>query len=465
MEVDTSKRIRRDVPKAVFGFNVPWRDFQIGHSDATGAVRSDVIALLQPFAGASYRYPGGNVSNWFDWTGAGLDPKARAQQLADFDRRAQLQFGPKEFARFVSEVDGVALITLNIAGKSAGEYHTAEADRQVNSALNTLKRADVFGCVGGRSCRLIALEFGNEMDWPPYRWSGPDYAQRVASLIPSVSKSAPEAKLVVHGATAPWALKDGRLQDFNGAVADTLARSVSGIAIHPYYDGITVPDALRYTDKFSQAFKSVGGSPDVYITEHARWPSMPKTGPWQQNWFMATGVGGAVSTADFQLGIISMPNVVMSNWHALGMAGPWQLLRVDSSGAAYPTPVYWALKTLREAFLSDVYKSTLRDSRKPEYAGGYNVRVVVMGTGDDSIKSVLGVNRSSSSVNVRVIDQNGEKVLTSTVVERAVSSEDRSAENTESRRDQITQKVSTAKNFDGSYCAEANSVFSLVEAN
>src|SRR5262249_53336487 len=107
---------RSNMPLELFGFNVPWRDFQVSYYKS-GTVRPELVDLLKPFKGASYRYPGGSPSNSFEWGAATSGPLDKRTPIhADYDRFAKAEFGPPEFARFVQSVGGRAILTLNLIG-------------------------------------------------------------------------------------------------------------------------------------------------------------------------------------------------------------------------------------------------------------------------------------------------------------------------------------------------------------
>ena len=101
-EINVNSIIRDNAPKELFGFNLPWRDFQIGYF-RNGEVKDELIELLSPFYGASYRYPGGSPTSSFEWRNS-IGPVAqRKLQHADYDRYSIPEFGLNEFANFVVE--------------------------------------------------------------------------------------------------------------------------------------------------------------------------------------------------------------------------------------------------------------------------------------------------------------------------------------------------------------------------
>ena len=402
--VDFGEVVRAKAPAALFGFNVPWRDFQIGFW-REGRVRPELIELLKPFKGATYRYPGGSPSNTFDWSMSRGPMADRKPVHADFGRRAKVEFGLAEFSRFLSDVDGQAILTANLTG-TADTAGPLSAVADIASQFAAQVAAEFpLPCKAGASCRLLALELGNELDWPPYKMNGQDYGERAAAFRSAVAPKLAGVPWVVAGKTAAWERKDGSYEDFNRQVLAALAPGIEGLAIHPYYDGLPVPEMLRYVGKYLEAIHQVTPGGGVYVTEHARWPARPAQGPWEPTWYTTTSLGGALSTADFLLGLMPMQGVQAANWHALAAAGPWQLVRLGPDGnQLLPTALYWGLRVLRGGYLDDVVRLQYTATKQSRYSGGYDQRLVAMRGG--ARRSVLGINRAQQPLRLQLSIKN-----------------------------------------------------------
>jgi hypothetical protein len=398
IKVADGPALRVQAPQALFGFNVPWRDFQLAFIRG-GEVRPEVIDWLKPFAGAVYRYPGGSPSNWFDWNDALGDPASRRPLHADHNRFARVEFGVTEFLQFLEKVDGEALLTGNLIGPYK-QFRTAQELQSDGAAFARLISGfPAFKCGGGSRCRLFAIELGNEVDWEPHAIGAADYVQRAVSFRAGIGTALPNTRYIANGRTAPWDRRAADYRRFNDVVVTGLAGQIAGLAVHPYYDGISVSRALQLVDEFA----AVGdrAAPAVFVTEHARWPAQPLVGEWRQNWYQTTSLGGAISTADFLLGLIERPAVQVANWHALAGIGPWQLFEWDQkSDALTPSALYWGMRLLRESYLDDVLRSEARSARPATYGGGYDQRLVTMRSADGKRLSVLGINRAEAALNV-----------------------------------------------------------------
>jgi len=467
VEINTSKIIRADAPKELFGFNIPWESFQLGYL-REGTVRQELIELLAPFKGASYRYPGGSPSNWFEWQKA-IGPAAqRVAMHYEYDRYAIAEFGLVEFANFVSAVKGRAVLTLNLVGPyKKMPLSASELSANILEMLNYVRHSTSFGCVGGPNCGVMAWELGNELDQTPYNWPASIYIKRAEAVISAISAAMPEVEWIANGFSAPWGTHKSNYQVFNEALAAGLADTVQAIAIHPYYDGISIPTAAQYVTEFGKNWVNARVGGKVFVTEHARWPTVPAKGRWESNWHQANDVGGAISTADFLLVMFGNQQVASANWHALGVTGPWQLVRWNrAKDLFYASPVYWGLRAIREAYLDHLVLTRYSQPPGVSYSGGYDVRLVGMASDDGQSASVLGINRHAKPLTLRVLWSGGSR-KTGVGTLRAVSGASPSDDNTDLDPQKVTMKTSfqhlQSARSASVWCVPALAVFSITE--
>jgi hypothetical protein len=115
-------------------------------------------------------------------------------------------------------------------------------------------------------------------------------------------------------------------------------------------------------------------------------------------------LGGAVSTADYLLAQMMIPNVRAAMWHSLGARGPWQLFYLDAdTDELYPNTVYWGLRVLREGLLDDVLKVNVSSPNTTGYRGGYDVRAVFMRESSGAHYSLMTTNRSGKEQKARLV--------------------------------------------------------------
>lgn len=467
LEVNTAVITRAGAPKELFGFNVPWRDFQTAYVNAAGEVREDLYPYLAPFAGAVYRYPGGNPTNNFEWKKTVGTTAARTTMLADYNNSTVPSFGLDEFGGFVKRLNSRAILTLNIYGKVAAPSTPEAASADAVGLLNYVRTTSPFKCVAGASCGVMAVELGNELDMSPISWPASSYVARAGAVITAVNKTANLSGIewVVSGRTAPWDKPD--YNDFNTTLATGLSKVARGIAIHPYYDGIDIPYAMKFVNAFAKTWTTARSDGKVYVTEHARWPTVPKEGDWRDNWYMATSLGGAISSVDFLLALMNNSQVAGSNWHALGNSGPWNLIRVSKlDNKLYPSPVYWGLRTAREAYLDNLVQVKYTAPKASSgYSGGYDLKLVGMSASNGSSASVIGINRASEPYLVTINWSAGQRPA-GTGTLRTTTAASTATDNTDKAPNAVSMASSQkqlAARSSSSWCVPAQSVFSIVE--
>jgi len=201
----------------------------------------------------------------------------------------------------------------------------------------------------------------------------------------------------------------------------------------------------------------------VIVTEHARWPSKPLVGPWNDRWYEATGQGGAISSADYILSVLPDEKIRGATWHSLGVLGPWQLIRWDKKqNTLYPSPVYWGMRSLRDAFLTDTLEISPAIQTGGGYKGGYSMRLVAM-KGDGKL-SLLGINRSNQPVMIKS-NWLGKLSTNSTITMRYTSASPEN-DNDDTNKTRVVMKTTQLKGFTTatkqSICVPANAVFSVV---
>lgn len=466
-EINVNSIIRDNAPKELFGFNLPWRDFQIGYF-RNGEVKDELIELLSPFDGASYRYPGGSPTSSFEWRNS-IGPVAqRKLQHADYDRYSIPEFGLNEFANFVTRVKGRAIITINLVGPyKKNPLSPDELASETFAMLQYIKNSSEFACVGGAKCTLMAMELGNELDGPPYNWPASIYTMRSTAVLAKTATDMPEIKWIANGRSSPWENKAPEYKIFNNFIASGLANKVQGIAIHPYYDGIDIPSASQYVTEFGKSWQNFQPKAQVFVTEHARWPTIPVSGEWKSNWSQATGLGGAISTADFLLTLMRNPQVAAANWHALGISGPWQLIRLDKKrDRLYPSPVYWGMRTIREGYLDHVVSTVYTQPSSISYSGGYDFKLVGMTTKDGKSVSVLGINRNIKPINIHIKWTGGSRKAGIGIL-KIVTGNSTDEDNTDTFPDKIiikkNDRLMQSNRSTSSWCIPGQSIFSIIE--
>ena len=417
VRVDTDQVVRNEVPNSFFGFNINWRTFQYGYWQ-NNRVRQEVIDYMRFFPGAIYRYPGGTVANKFVFDAA-LGPAAeRAPQRLANNTEIVAQFGPAEFMDFVRRVGGVPLFVLNLSGQHRDDWSDADIALQAEEVVRLLGPGEAptgdaadarRPCQLESACHVHWWQLGNELDHGKRGWTANRYAAAAKRAAAVVRRGDPTAGTIVNLKTAPWGRPQRhreRPRDFNYAVASEVAGVADAYAFHAYYDGVPVPKMIRFMQSALDDIRRATGirQPRLFVTEHARWPNRPRSGKWQQTWHRTGDLSGAISTADFLLASLYVPEIELAVWHALGARGPWQLLRSSKkSGQIFPNAVYWGLRVLYEGKLDQLLAVETASPNRSRYRGGYDVRAAVTRKNDGSAYSLLTVNRDGEDQRVEFV--------------------------------------------------------------
>ena len=142
-----------------------------------------------------------------------------------------------------------------------------------------------------------------------------------------------------------------------------------------------------------------GKSYRVWITEHAK--AKPEKAPQAYRLETTSGIAGAISSVDFLIAMSQQPEVQGVFWHALGGGFWWDLFR-SNQGSIEPTPVYWALRLLRENMAGEVLQTASKGSNSSGYEGGYDVRSLVLRDAKTGELTVWAINHASELRNVLV---------------------------------------------------------------
>lgn len=391
LAIDPQQVINSNVSPNTFGFAVDWYQFQLGYY-REGKVRPEVIQWLKPFKGAVYRYSGGNT---FEWRKAVGPLNERKKMAVNFEGAKLPEFGPNEFLRFINQVDGNAVVLLNVKGNSP-------ADIMADDNLDYLNWFSQNGakCVSGQNCPIKYFELGNEVDTEKgIKWGANYYAKRITPFIVKAKRKYPDIKFAVVGKTIPWdSIYDVDGKDFDEVVAKEVGGLVDAVTFHPYYDGRSVMDMNAHIDKMLSKYKKVNPNINALITEHGRWPTIPHFGRWEDNWYQASGSWGGLSAADFIVQNLDKSDIAGMMWHMIATKGPWQLIHLNKSNdTVYPSATYWFLRTIREGFYESIVQVNPKfDVGLKKYGGKYDQRFIAM-KGRNGDLSLIGINRSNST--------------------------------------------------------------------
>lgn len=402
----TDSTVRAVNNQMSIGFNCPWFAIQgyewpsgIWNPQQTvsntlpptpGDIRADIITFMKnSVPGVVYRYPGGTTSNTFRWQQT--VGTSRSAQNADGYNTYPV-FGFNEFMTFIENVKGVAMITVNV---SAGADEAANWVAYANATTGTW--ADLRTAHGHPSPYNIKYwEIDNELDLgsPPLSTKN-DYADACAAFITAMKGVDPSIKIIAHAASAPW----GGPTDWytwHQTVLDKVGSELAGIAFHPYYDGISIPNTMQF---ISQIWNDCGpySTLRIYHTENARYQGNDQT-----TWAATTSNIGTVSTIDFMLASLYHQENAMTIYHAFAGTGPWRLFNgigadgKQSNNIHCVRPLAHAFKLYaRNVYGKEVLTTSTASSNYSNY--GYDVRCVGLRDKDGTGLLAAAINRYITS--------------------------------------------------------------------
>ncbi len=380
----------------------------------------DVVRALHP---GTLRYPGGTVSNYWDWRAGTVDLKG--QMYRGWLRRflqlhPHLHFGLGDLQSGLDASRATAVFDLNVLTGT------------LSNGLAELRAAQA------RGIRVRYVELGNEFYLPlsDYRRRFPNahaYARTASRWARALHAAFPQACIAAVGAylsNPRWTrAHQPRQANWN----DDLMRSwhdVNAVTMHIYlpigmylsqkrlpFDAASVPDLLGYTltqmraaDRQMHAF----GRLPVWVTEYnvmdwikspERWGTLKRPGPVCGTWTQALIVAAQT------LALAQDPQVRLTDVHALVGSSGFGTLFADAYAFGRNEPKVRplarsasgvALAVLGEALRGATRLAPLRFAGAPMLPGGSPALLGVEVWRGDSRPTVLLLNLSAKEETVRL---------------------------------------------------------------
>ncbi len=412
--VHDDRVLRQEDLGKFFSFNMNHHRFEQDLLRPDGTVSNAPIERLRDLPDVFYRYPGGLVSNSFDWEAAvGPVEERRPQASVGHAAASPVRFGVDEYFGFLEQTGGNAWYVLNILGWSAAEPNVELPLEQVTAANRRLARH-----ISARYDAPLYLQLGNELDRAAYQWPVEKYVQRSRATIDAMREELPDARFVAFLRDFDWTYKGkqdpragtkSRYQDFIPAVLAGLP-DVNDFSLHFYYDD---PGLDKRTKRIGWRLKQIesaigvakaardGDPPDVWITEHARGVNL-ETGKGMQRAALTSNLSATISTADFLIGLSQIPEVKGAFWHGLN-AGPWQLFDATIEHRDLrPRPVYWGYRVLHSVLLEQTLETETGPQGGAQYRDGYDIRATAFKSRDDATFGLWVANRRNEAVALAV---------------------------------------------------------------
>lgn len=401
--IDPAITVRPALPRTLYSFNMRFNLFEEELFDASAwKVKDPITRQLAPMPGVFYRYPGGILSNHFEWEKAALTRAQReAQRAAGGSADVYPYFGPAEYLTWMKQVKGTAWWSLNLLGRGDVDNPIelpsatmAESNKNLARYLKTYYPAQ----------KQWLYQLGNELERNRYEWPNAKYVSRSRDSINAIRTVDPNAKFVAFMREYDWKYK---YSSGTSTAASFFKDVMTGLpmvhdfSLHFYYDGklsptsrfFTVPETIdRVQLALGFAKSARAGKYNVWITEHSK--RLFLEGGTSPN---PNTLDTAISVGDFVLAMTQVPEVKGAGFQAL--QGARTTFFPDTLKG---TPAFWALRILETQPYGRVLASRTASPNKSAYPGGYDTRAIGFVDGTGTKLGVQAINRSKQSTPLEI---------------------------------------------------------------
>lgn len=329
--------------KTLFGLNFDRHGLETALVEQTGGIDPDGARLLSGIPMTMSRVAGSDAMR-FRWKSAiGPMEQRTPQQLWPWASLRPISIGPVEFESWLRGIDpnSATAWVLNLFQDSPEdhadlvEFLTGKPGRS-RGGVDWAKRRVELGLE--KPVNVQIWELGNEVDWDAEnKWTIDQYIAECRKTIAAIRSVDPGAKIAAHALTAPWSpdhkeFGGGNWAGWHRALLKELGKDIDFISFHPYYNGEPTSAIETYLDRIRDDIQAITGENRIriYVSEHARWPAMPASGRWEENWHQTHSLDGCLATAQFLVRCMTRPEIVAASYHSAVNAGPWGLLYRDS---------------------------------------------------------------------------------------------------------------------------------------
>ena len=382
----------------LFGVHSLFWAVQDNLSDTAGEMTPQSLMRLRE-AGVDLIRHGGGI-NEIDWSKCiGPVAERQPQKVMSWAMPIPCRFGIAEYEHVNDQLG--AKYSWHMSNLVGFEFKKEPLERMASAASGHAQAVKALS-----RGRQVYWELGNELGDGVQKWSAEeigDRAVRIASVIRAVD---PAAKFVVPLLTfrPAWVKND---LEFNHELAERVKHYTSAFALHTYYDnapeGPRVSNRLkRIADTSAQLRKQGFLAPELWVTEHSRWPAgNPGQGiAWQGAWYQAADFDALLSSAEFMIGLTQLEDVDGAMWHVLN-GGAWSFLLLNN-GEPVLSPLAHLFKLLQPRAQLDALSTVTYPAH---YMRGYlnaKVRATVLKNRDSNAVYIWLVNRSDVAVDLPI---------------------------------------------------------------
>ncbi len=383
--------------KELLGVHSLWWGVQDDLLDKTTLRLYPPVEQLLKQVDSVMRYGGGaNEISWRMCIGEMSSREAR--KVVNWAGPMRCQFGINEYLEVMSSL-GVSetWFIANLVSDGEGDESISTVAKEAASWASYVRERAT------RSTRY--WELGNELERGKYRWESSRIAQRASAVANAIQQVDSSARLVLPLIEYNAAGQPKRAV-FNEQLLRDFQEPLTGVALHLYYDGApggpSIRTQLKTVQESADLFRQIKGKPaEVWITEHGRWPEGTPADPdWKKNWHTTNDIEGALSTADFLIGIAQIKDVAGAMVHGL-RAGPWNVFEKTPAGLK-PSGIGMLLELLASTPHDKRLQTRSRSQNSSSYAGGYDFRGTAFLDKSGSVMSLWAVNRADKPTTVNL---------------------------------------------------------------
>ncbi len=412
--------LKRESPELLLGFNANalliQRDL---YSNKANYANDSALTLLSDLPGIAYRYPGGTLSNHFNWKWSigDLDERPK-QKIVRWLDPVTMQFGLNDFVSFIDKVGGVPLYVANLVGWDNLKYEENDLDIDTIKSSN-IELAQYLNKMNLPKFDNLLIELGNELDRGSHQWSTERYIKRAKVVADDINKILPKARLLIPLRAWNWKYKGSEKsrgkQKGSEMVTETMKAfsDVYGVSFHIYYhpDGNKYPywDMRKRLDLVEKNYFNIIKSNNnknlkVWITEHAiQRLDQYKTGKMSS---VSPPMQSALMSAQFFTLLFSKPFIEGAHLHALNGGAfndsRWKVLSVDEkTGDVKGMPVYWMLKLLRSVLAQKTIEIDIQP-KNLSYDDGGDLSALLFSHDHNGKLSFFLVNSGASQIQVDI---------------------------------------------------------------
>ena len=262
--IDASKRLGSTNPR-VFGMHLEWSDSGNGLVNRSGSgLDQEVVATLKALRLPLFRFPGGILADYYDWTMAISPSGGRREMMNVFTNKGEsAQFGSLEFVQLLKELGAEALLTANY-GTGTAESAAAWARYFKDAGVKT-----PFWEIGNEI--YLADPSKDQPNGKRIAKTGEQYAADFPRFRGAIRAIDPTAQIgaIAHVDTGAYPLAPGARRDWSARMVSSLSVAPDFVSVHNAYAPVIIDDSLRFDTAQARArvYRALYGAPQQTVED------------------------------------------------------------------------------------------------------------------------------------------------------------------------------------------------------